>query len=557
MSTVLQILYHDKKVIPYRKELRPLLGSVNATILFQEAVYLHGLKNEKDDEIRPFYMFKQPPAKHPLYSPGWSWVELLGFSPREFDGAIKKIGTKISIRKDDLQKVLEHSILNADPRGLLIYWTTADRVTYYLLNVFLAELVVEFSYNVFQPQSDWTWVDARRQFKEFVLAELAKAKQQKRVYVNALFGDPKQQKRVYVNDKSAFTYPRFSRLVIYKEEQKDIQKDIQKDNNKQQDRTHKPGDLIAEIAGEAVVVAKELSFGDDFSGDGNSPEENGFTVEDAFRVAGIRGKTAQRIPAAWKRATGEDITPEDILAWHFYREAENLNLPAGKKLRVGFIVASLESGERADERFYDQAREFLHSLALEAARDAEASQSAPAAETTPDAEQSDAQALHAIHDALEAFMPTLQDVGLETLDAMRAGLPEIARDLHARGLVADDLHDLHLYLTYMRQPVPRPEAIAATAATVTTDADFQAWRERKTEAERLWNLILRSGDIASPGSVIDRLMRQAQPVDLDGALIVMADPDLPVYFQRVWKNKARRVVGYPEDLPIRFIPLSR
>ena len=543
MSTALQILYHDKKVIPYRKELRPLLGSVNATILFQEAVYLHGLKNEEDDEIRPFYMFKQPPAKHPLYSPGQSWIELLGFSPREFDSAIKKIGTKISIRKDDLQEVLERSILNADPRGLLIYWTTADRVTYYLLNVFLAELVVEFSYNVFQPQSDWTWVDARRQFKEFVLAELAKAKQQKRVYVNALFGDPKQQKRVYVNDKSAFTYPRFSRLVIYKEEQKDLQKDLQKDSDQQQQLIQDWGKLNAEIADDDTIAAAavvEDSSGEILSGDENPPEEEGFTVWDAFRVAGVKNPTAQRIPAAWKKATGRALTPEDVLAWHFQREAENTGRTPERRLGVAVIIHFLEAGEPADEEFYERASEYLTELAA----DEDEADAAP-------------EPLHPelprLHRALEAFLPSLNDVGVEALDAMRAGLPDIARDLLARGVTPEDLTDLRLYLLYTGQPIPRPEVVADALAGA--GPEFQVWRERKAEAERLWRLILRA-NLASPSSVIDQALRRAAPVDLNGALTILADSNLEFYFRRVWERQGPVILSqtdYPPDLPIQFI----
>jgi len=524
MSTALQILYHDKKVIPYRRELRPLLGSVNATILFQEAVYLHGLKN-KDDEMRPFYMFKQPPNKHPLYSPGQSWVELLGFSPREFDTAIKKIGTKISIRKDDLREVLDHSILNTDPSGLLIYWTTADRITYYLLNVPLAELVVEFSYNVFQPKSDWTWVDARRQFSEFVRAELEKAKQQMRVYVNALFDDPKQQMRVYVNDKCAFTYPRNARLVINKEEQKDKQKDKQKDNKQQQQFALDQGELIAEIAGKEPNVAVAA--------------EKEYSIWDAFHLTGIKKHTARRIPDAWKKATGKNLTAEDVLAWHFYRESENLNLPAGRQLRPAYVIANLEKGERAGEAFYARAREYLAELA---AGDEDNAPEPIAPEVT------------ALHRALEAYLPSVAEIGLEALDALRTGLPDIARDLLARGITADDLADLQLYLTYTDQPIPQPDDVMDALAQA--GSEFDAWRERKAEAEKLWRRIVQQGGMATPGSAIDQAMRRATPVDLNGALVVMADSGLESYFTRLWPRKAATVLsgtGYSETLPIQFI----
>ena len=542
MSTALQILYNDKKVIPYRRELRPLLGSVNAAILFQEAVYLHGLKNKDDGEMRPFYMFKQPPAKHPLYSPGQSWVELLGFSPREFDGAIKKIGTKISIRKDDLREVLERSILNADPRGLLIYWTTADRITYYLLNVPLAELVIEFSYNVFQPESDWTWVDARRQFKEFVQAELEKAKQQMRVYVNALFDDPKQQMRVYVNDKFAFTYPRNARLVIIKEEQKDLQKDLQKDYDQQQQPIQDKSELNAETGDDNTdaAVVEELSSGEISSCAENPSEEDGFTVQDALRVAGIKGRTAKRIPAVWKSVTGEDLTPEDILAWHFYREEENRNLPAGRRLRPAYIIANLELGERVDEEFYERAREYLAELV------ASEEESEPPEPPPP--------RLIDLHRALEAYLPPLDEIDIEALDALRGQLHKIAYDLLDRSITAEDLTDLRLYLTYTGQPIPRPDEVANVLVQAGTE--FQAWRERKAEAENLWEHIVRQGEFAAPGSAIDQAMRRATAVDLNGALVILADAGLEPYFTRLWPRKAATVLSgteFPKDLSIQFI----
>ncbi len=527
MSTGLQILYHDKQVIPYRRELRPLLGSVNATILFQEAVYLHGLKNEDfDSEIKPFYMFRIPAPGHDRYTAGQSWVELLGFSPREFDGAIKKIGTKISIRKDDPLEVLANALNNADPRGLIVYWTNADRMTYYLLNVPLAELVVEFSYNIFQQKSDWTWEDARRQFKDFVSGELEKANQQKRNYVIAENGDPNQQKRNYVINKSAITYFAKARLVINKEVQKDIQKDIQK--NKQQHASDQ-GDLItenAEKSSDAVVVAED------------------FSLEDAFRLAGIKARTAKRIPDAWKGATGEDITPDDVLAWHFYREAENLNLPAGRKLRPAFVIASLEAGDRADEEFYERAREYLADLQAEqAVEDLDAS-------AEPDSPE-----LSGLRRALEAYVPPVAEIGIEALDAMSRRLPEIAKALHARGVTPVDLNDLHLYLAYTGQSVPRPEDVAETLAGA--GPDFQSWRERKAEAERLWRHIVQQSNIARPGSAIDQAMKRAMPVDLNGSLVVMGSTDLQLYFQRIWPRKAAAILSetdFPKDLPIQFIP---
>ncbi|HHB91196.1 MAG TPA: hypothetical protein ENK60_07790 [Anaerolineae bacterium] len=555
MSTALQILYHDKQVIPYRRELRPLLESVNATILFQEAVYLHGLKNpDPNGVIRPFYMFRVPSLNNKSYQPGQSWVELLGFSPREFDGAIKKIGTKISIRKDDPLEVMARALVEADIRGLLVYWTTAERVTYYLLNVPLAEMVVEFCYNVFQPGLDMSWSDARRQFREFVTAELTRPNQQKRDYVIAVPDGPNQQKRDYLINKSAITYSRFSRLAYNIRKQKDLQKDLQKNKQQQYDHDHDHGDLIAEsTGGDAVVVVEDILSGENFSAETDSSDDT-LTVRDALQIAGIKGKTAQRIPATWKRATGKDLTPEDILAWHFYRKAENLNLPEGRKLRVGFVVASLESGERADEQFYERAREYLHERALDVAYEHAEALLAVEEEPALD-EDTDSRAIRTIHEALETYLPPIADVGIDAFDAMRANLPEIARDMYARGIDAEDIMDLRLYLAYQGRGIPPPDGILDVFTEVTPE--FYDWQERKREAWKVWTIVLQQLDLP-PGSVVGRLINDVQPVDLNGALILRAPEAFAAWFARLWEVRGpwilSRHTAYPEDLPIQFIP---
>ena len=267
-----------------------------------------------------------------------------------------------------------------------------------------------------------------------------------------------------------------------------------------------------------------------------------FSIWDAFRLAGIKKPTARRIPGAWKKSTSTDITSEDILAWHFYREAENLNLPAGRKLRPALIIANLESGERADDAYYDRAREYLAELAAENAGTSE-----PGNPEMP-----------GLRWALEAFLPPAAEIGLEALDAMSRQLPDVAEALHAQGVTPEDLNDLRLYLIYTNQPVPLPEQVGKTLAGV--GADFQTWRERKAEAARLWRHIVQQSSMATPGSAIDQAMKRATPVDLNGALVVMAEPGLETYFQRLWPRKAASILSqtrYSENLPIRFISQSQ
>ena len=264
-----------------------------------------------------------------------------------------------------------------------------------------------------------------------------------------------------------------------------------------------------------------------------------FPIWDAFRLAGIRKRTAQRIPEAWKQATGNDLTPEDVLAWHYSREAHNVGLPPAQRMRVGVIITALEDGERAGEAFYARAREYLAELA---AGDEDNAPEPIAPEVT------------ALHRALEAYLPSVAEIGLEALDALRTELPDIARDLLARGITADDLADLQLYLTYTDQPIPQPDDVMDALAQA--GSEFDAWRERKAEAEKLWRRIVQQGGMATPGSAIDQAMRRATPVDLNGALVVMADSGLESYFTRLWPRKAATVLsgtGYSETLPIQFI----
>lgn len=120
-DATIKILEDDGDLIIYRKSLREIAGSVTGTVLLQQIIFRSkGREN--------FYKFKSP-CSHELYKEGDSWTEELGFSPKEFDNALKKIGTKITrgtSKFDALKK--------DDPTGIVIYWTDANRVTWYQLN---------------------------------------------------------------------------------------------------------------------------------------------------------------------------------------------------------------------------------------------------------------------------------------------------------------------------------------------------------------------------------------------------------------------------------------
>lgn len=120
-NSIISLITEDKELITYRKSLRKIAGSVTATILLQQMMF-----RAKGKDV--FYKFKEPCA-HSLYKQGDSWTEELGFSAKEFDNALKKIGTKITGGSSKFAVMKK-----TDATGIIIYWTDAERVTWYQLN---------------------------------------------------------------------------------------------------------------------------------------------------------------------------------------------------------------------------------------------------------------------------------------------------------------------------------------------------------------------------------------------------------------------------------------
>ena len=83
--TALNIIGNDGRMIAYRPEWRPLVGSINGAILLGQLLYWW-----KKNGDRAFYKFKEP-CDNPLYRVGDSWCEELGFSKAEFDLAWKYV----------------------------------------------------------------------------------------------------------------------------------------------------------------------------------------------------------------------------------------------------------------------------------------------------------------------------------------------------------------------------------------------------------------------------------------------------------------------------------
>lgn len=141
----LGLLAEDREVISYRKRLNDITGSVTATILLQQIIYWSRTK-----DWQPFFKFRTECKKHSSYRSGDSWTEELGFSGAEFDTAISKIGTKITKGTNKAEAYNKE-----DATGLVIYWTDANRVTWYHLNTKLLGNLIKSNYLV-KEQSENT-----------------------------------------------------------------------------------------------------------------------------------------------------------------------------------------------------------------------------------------------------------------------------------------------------------------------------------------------------------------------------------------------------------------
>ncbi len=103
--SILKVIAGDNGLIPYRKELNTITGSVTATILLQQFIYWFDKNGNK-----PFYKFIEP-CNNELYLKGDSWVEELGFSKYEFKTAYDKL-EKIGIvsKKINMNRVTFYAL---------------------------------------------------------------------------------------------------------------------------------------------------------------------------------------------------------------------------------------------------------------------------------------------------------------------------------------------------------------------------------------------------------------------------------------------------------------
>lgn len=119
--------------IPYKRHYTKIVGgNPAAAILLQQINYWWYIQSRK-----PFYKFKEP-CSHSWYKDGDSWTEELAFSRSVFDTALKAIGAKVT-KGQSKSELLNHN--------LVIYWTDANRVTWYQLNEKLFAAYTHLAYN--------------------------------------------------------------------------------------------------------------------------------------------------------------------------------------------------------------------------------------------------------------------------------------------------------------------------------------------------------------------------------------------------------------------------
>lgn len=144
IEILLSQLDSDKNRISYRRDWNKITGSVTATILLQQTYYWY-----QKNGFKPFYKFKEPlreSSRHyNLSKVGDDWCSELGFTRKEFDGALSKIG----FRRTSSNKGERHA-------KFIEYWIDARRITHYKLNMvnFLSALLdlslkykTDFSYS--------------------------------------------------------------------------------------------------------------------------------------------------------------------------------------------------------------------------------------------------------------------------------------------------------------------------------------------------------------------------------------------------------------------------
>lgn len=139
---IVSAVFGKKGIIAYRPELREITKSVTGNILLNQIIYWWGKNNRQE-----FYKFKEP-CKNKKYKKGDSWTEELGFSVKEFNNAIKKIGFKLGKTKNDIDEKNAIIIYRRDANGLTWYSVNWDILTICLKGIYQENTQKEDSFKM-------------------------------------------------------------------------------------------------------------------------------------------------------------------------------------------------------------------------------------------------------------------------------------------------------------------------------------------------------------------------------------------------------------------------
>ncbi|MBT3864789.1 hypothetical protein HOF67_02035 [Candidatus Peregrinibacteria bacterium] len=121
-----------EKVIPYRKELVAIVGSVKAAILWQQLEYWFDKMKKQG-----LYKFLSPLEEEKYgYREGDSWTEELGFSECEFRSAFSKMGVAYKSKREFMEN--EEDVFQG--RMYCSYIDKIGRRTYYYRNTEMVKL---------------------------------------------------------------------------------------------------------------------------------------------------------------------------------------------------------------------------------------------------------------------------------------------------------------------------------------------------------------------------------------------------------------------------------
>lgn len=149
------IISEDQGLINYRPRMNKMTGSVIATILLNQMMYW--AKRQGNG----FYKFVSP-CSHELYIEGDSWTEELKLTKHEFYGAIKKIGFKRGKSSNEIE---------SEKDAYIIYYTTKDRLTYWIVNWDKIEADLSNLYNrnyLVNPKSGITKVNPKSGITNYI-----------------------------------------------------------------------------------------------------------------------------------------------------------------------------------------------------------------------------------------------------------------------------------------------------------------------------------------------------------------------------------------------------